>query len=156
MNMSGDQGLFSRRVHSIDSAESLSSAARLMAREHIGSLVVMEEGSAVGLVTDRDIALHGLLSDNVAEQCVKACTSRPLITIHEDADLSTMARTLNQHGVRRALVVDGDGRPVGMLSADDLLSFLGREVGQLATAIQREFQAESDTRLGSCSIFGSE
>lgn len=148
---------FSRNIYSIDAGEPLAEAARMMGQRHIGSLVVTESGKAVGLVTDRDLALHGLLCDEKPEEArVRDCTSRPLITLPVESDMPTMARTLKLNGVRRAVLVDEQGAPVGMLSADDLLAYLGREVAQLATAVQREFQEEAATRQSGSAVFGAE
>ena len=129
----------------------------MMASLHIGSVVVTEDDQAVGLVTDRDLALQGMLGEGEqSEMTLDTCTSKPLITLPVDSQLQVMARTLRVHGVRRAVLVDDAGAPVGMLSADDLLSYLGREVGQLATAIQREFQEEAAVRAAGHSTFGPE
>jgi CBS domain-containing protein len=44
--------------------------------------------------------------------------------------------------VRRLPIVDGDGRLVGMISLDDLLRFLGRELYNLAEGIKREVEVK--------------
>ncbi len=148
---------FSRRVCTIDSEETIDQAAKVMAKETIGSLIVTDDGRPIGLVTDRDIALHGHLGESaIGETKVRSCAPTPLLTLPQDSDLSTMARTLKLHGVRRVVMVDPEGRATGMVSADDLLRYLGCEVGQLATAVQREFQAESAPCGQSSSIFGKE
>jgi CBS domain-containing protein len=43
-------------------------------------------------------------------------------------------------GVRRLPIVDEHGRLEGMLSMDDILATIGRQLGQLGEAIQREIQ----------------
>ena len=148
---------FSRRVCTIAASATIDEAARQMARETVGSLIVTDDGRPIGLVTDRDLALQGLLGEHPIENTlVRECTSTPLLTLPLDSDVATMARTLKLHGVRRLALVDSEERPVGMVSADDLLRYLGCEVGQLATAVQREFQAESEPCNQPSSIFGKE
>jgi CBS domain-containing protein len=95
-------------------------AAKLMASQGVGSLPVVEEGTLVGMVTDRDLVLHVLaknadpneivVSDVYSETPVVAEVDEPL-----DAALERMAR----EQVRRLPVVDR-GRLVGIVAQADI------------------------------------
>jgi CBS domain-containing protein len=45
-------------------------------------------------------------------------------------------------GVRRIPVVDGDGRLVGLFTADDALQLLSSELAGLAEAVRSQFPAD--------------
>ncbi|MFO1265852.1 MAG: CBS domain-containing protein [Rubrivivax sp.] len=67
--------LCSREIVSVDHAEPLPLAARLMREHHVGTVVVTEErgdGGAhvVGIVTDRDLVIEGLARGAAA--CIDA------------------------------------------------------------------------------------
>lgn len=133
-------------------------AARMMHESHIGSLVVIDDKKRpIGVVTDRDLALHVLANELDPEgTTVGDCMSAPSITLERSASLSAAARTMRRHGVRRLPIVDEDGVLVGIITGDDLVLLLGRELNELADAVQRGFAIESANRAATTSIFGKE
>jgi CBS domain-containing protein len=54
--------------------------------------------------------------------------------------LDDAVATMRDLGVRRLPIVDEHGHLEGMLSMDDILATIGRQLGQLGEAIQREIQ----------------
>lgn len=133
-------------------------AARMMQESHVGSLVVIDEHRRpIGLVTDRDVALHVLANELDPEAVtVGDCMSSPVVTLERSAPLSRASATMRRHGVRRLPIVDDDGKLVGVLTGDDLVSLLGRELNELAQAVQRGFAVESTAHDSPGSIFGAE
>ena len=57
-------------------------------------------------------------------------TAEP-ITARTNAPLTDAVLFMDQAGVNRIPVVDSDGRPVGILTRDDVLSELARRLRQL-------------------------
>lgn len=53
--------------------------------------------------------------------------SRPLLTIAPDASLADAARSLALHGISALVVLDGDGRPAGIVTERDLTRVVGKE-----------------------------
>ena len=109
-------------AETIGPEETLLEAARRMRRLDIGSLVVRDaEGRLAGMLTDRDIvtraAAEGL---DLAQTTVAFASTSAVITCREDDRLEDAARTMQEHAVRRLVVLgEGDGL-AGFLSVGDL------------------------------------
>lgn len=129
----------------------LSEAARLMRHHHVGSLVVVEETDRgrlpVGMVTDRDIVVEVVAADRDARNVsvADAMTADPA-TLREGDSLVDALQLMRRRGVRRVPVVADSGALVGILTIDDLLDTLGRQLAALAGAIQIERGHEARTR----------
>jgi len=95
-------------------------AAKLMAAEDRGSIVVLDGEKPVGIVTERDlfkkVVAIGLLPKNVI---VRDIMSSPLISASPDQSLKSAARLMSEKTIRRLPVTDG-GKLVGILTASDL------------------------------------
>lgn len=99
----------------------LCAAASRMRDHGIGALAVIDDGGdLIGVVTERD--LLRAMADGRAPRLtpVEWYASRLPVTIGPDADCSAAARLMVRHEIRH-LPVTRAGRPVGMLSARDLL-----------------------------------
>jgi len=133
-------------------------AARMMHDSHVGALIVIDdEKRPIGIVTDRDLTLHVLTNGLDPEKTtVGDCMSAPPIVLPRSADLSLASTLMRRHGVRRLPIVDDDGKLVGVITADDMVLLLGRELSELSAAVQRGFALELSGHTTSASIFGKE
>lgn len=96
-------------------------AARAMADNHIGAVLISGPNGLEGIVTDRDLALAGIgggldpgttpLGEVMSEEVV-ACDIKD--------DLSDVVRLMQEHGVRRIPITE-KGRAVGLITLDDLV-----------------------------------
>ena len=113
--------LMTDSVISIAPEEPASQAARLLSRHNIGAIpVCTEDGRLRGIVTDRDIVLRCVASENDPETTpVREIMSRSLITVSPTDDVRVAARQMAEAQVRRLPVVQS-GRLVGMLSLGDM------------------------------------
>jgi CBS-domain-containing membrane protein len=62
----------------------------------------------------------------------------PVETIRDDEGVYNATQKMMELAVRRLPVVDGVGRLVGLVSLDDLLSLLSRELRNVAEGVRAE------------------
>lgn len=149
---------FLRPVHSVPESASAADAARVLRDERVGSVLVLDgDGRAIGIVTDRDLALRivGAQLDPTATPVV-ACMSRPLRTAQPGDSMREAARRMREHLVRRLPIVDGEGRPQGIVTADDLVQYLSSTIGMLSQAPLQGIENEGRGQEPRGSIFGKE
>jgi len=104
--------------------------SRLMRDRGIGSVVVVEDGKPVGIVTERDLVHRVMAAGMSPEGCTAAqVSSRPVVAVSVHTDVEVAVDTMNEYGIRRIVVVDGRDRLVGILTTDDLARRL-REIGE--------------------------
>ncbi len=122
-------------VRSVTTDDSVAAAARAMRDAGTGFLPVLEGGSPVGVVTDRDLVVRFLAeggNDPEGTQ-VGEVMSRDLTTIGPDEDLAAAGEAMRDREVRRLVVVDGDA-VVGVLSHGALVQATdGDGAGRQAT-----------------------
>jgi CBS domain-containing protein len=95
--------------------------AELMRERNVGSVVLLDEqGSIVGFVTDRDLALGALTDGRDSSDPVHAHASSPVVTAEPGMDVEDAAELMVRHGIRRLPVLD-DGRLTGIVTLDDLV-----------------------------------
>jgi CBS domain-containing protein len=103
-------------------ATSMATVARLLRDQHIGALVVSEDGATVlGIVTERDI-VHGLADRGLSllELPVSVLMTRGPVSCTPDDDVQTVMRHMTRLRVRHLPVVVG-GRLQGIVSIGDVV-----------------------------------
>jgi CBS domain-containing protein len=98
----------------------LREAAKLMERNDIGNVLVVEAEQLRGIVTDRDIALRGVARGlNPATTKVNEVFTSSAVSISPTASVDEAIHLMREHDVRRLPVVES-GRPIGILALGDL------------------------------------
>lgn len=123
-------------------------AAQLMRRHHVGALVVVdaqEKTTPVGIVTDRDLVL-ALMAEGLdpAMFTVGDIMSVELVLAGPDMDAMQAVQLMRANRLRRLVIADDHKRLVGIVTLEDLLELLARELADLAAAAlgarDREFE----------------
>ncbi|OYU86550.1 MAG: hypothetical protein CFE45_25015, partial [Burkholderiales bacterium PBB5] len=100
--------------------QTLREVAALMASGADPSVVVVEGGRPVGVVTAHD-ATRLLAEDaSAGDRPLQAVMGQPVLTLAMDATLNEAADRMLQHRVHHLVVVAPDGQLVGMLNEHDL------------------------------------
>lgn len=138
--------LCTRVVVTIQRHATAEDAARLMRSTHVGDVIVVDAADTrkpIGIVTDRDIAVE-IIAQGLAPAAtpVGSVMSAPLLTLQEDDGFLEALEKMSARGVRRAPVVDRDGRLTGLVSVDDLVPLLARELAKIGALIRHEQAAE--------------
>jgi CBS domain-containing protein len=117
---------------------SVRDAAKLMAKEDVGPIPVVDGDRLVGLVTDRDLVLRVLAEGRDPESTtVGEIASSDVVTVSPDEDLDRALKLLAQHQVRRLPVVENE-RLVGIVAQADIAR-MGKDekTGQIVEEISR-------------------
>lgn len=134
--------VFSTKLVTATRTETLSSVARQMREHNVGSVVIVEGRKPVGMVTDRDLAL-ALGADGVGPQTsVESVMTKPVETIPDGAGIFAATQCMRDAGVRRLPVVDKEGHLAGIVSIDDLIRLLGRELFNLSEGVRHEIETK--------------
>lgn len=123
-------------VVTTDRESELGEITETLATEGIGAVVVTEDESPVGIVTDRDAALAIHQHDDVASVSVEEIMAEDPATIHEDEEAIEISRAIEEHNVRRFPVVDDDGTLTGIVTLDDLVATVGEQLENVAETIE--------------------
>lgn len=114
--------LMSRPAITCHVHDDLNVPARLMWDHDCGVIAVVgDDGTLLGMITDRDVCMAAYTQDRpLGELEVNIAMARHPISARPDQDLGEVERAMAEHQVRRIPVVDDDGRPIGVLSLNDL------------------------------------
>lgn len=133
---------FVKKVVSVHPDTSLAAVARGMKQHNVGAVVITEKQMPVGLVTDRDVALQLGASELSPQTPVRKVMSQPVHTVYSDDGVFDTTQVMMEQGVRRLPVVDSEGALVGLVTLDDLLRVLSRELSNLAEGIKSEMEVK--------------
>ncbi|MBS7623475.1 CBS domain-containing protein [Candidatus Bathyarchaeota archaeon] len=110
-------------VLSIGPDMTMKDVAEIMGERHVGSLVVTERETPVGIVTERDLLGKVIAQDREpAEVTVRNVMSTRLVTVHPTDTIKDAARTMIKQKGR--LVVLKEGMVEGIVTASDLIRAL--------------------------------
>ena len=105
---------------------SIKDAARIMADEGIGDVIVVDGGTehVVGILTDRDIAIRAVAEGKGPSTKVGDVCSRDLVAVAPTSTVDEALELMKGLNVRRLPVVESD-RALGVVSLGDLSNEAG-------------------------------
>lgn len=96
-------------------------AAAKMAERDIGSLPVCDGRKVLGQVTDRDITIKVIAEGMNPEQVMVAdIMTSPVIWAYEDMSVDEAAEMMQDHQIRRLIVIDHDKNLTGIVAVGDI------------------------------------
>jgi CBS domain-containing protein len=99
--------------------------AELMRERNVGSVVLVDgDGTPVGFITDRDLAVSVLADGHGGEEPAEGHASSPVVTGGPAMTLEEATELMARHGIRRLPVLDG-GRLTGIVTLDDIAARAG-------------------------------
>ena len=114
------------KITVVDSNILISTAAKMMAEKNIGSLMIKEEGSIDGILTERDI-LKKVVGKDLDPRTTKVSeimTLHPLI-IDAKATIEDAAEIFNSVHIRRLPVIQR-GEIIGIITSRDVAMAIGK------------------------------
>jgi CBS domain-containing protein len=114
--------------------DSIQNAARIMRDEDTGVVPVVENGRAVGVVTDRDIVVRAVAEEGQLNRPIREIVSGNIVAATPEMSTREAAELMSEHQIRRLPVVEND-RLVGIVSIGDLAVKEGKD-GRVGDALQ--------------------
>ena len=133
--------LFTKEVVTAAPSDPIWQVADKMAKRHVGTVVITEQQTPVGIVTDRDIALAVAAISVSRKDPISRIMTFPVTTISHKEGILGATRLMRADATRRLPIVDDERRVIGLVSVDDLLVLLGIEISNLTEAIAPEVEA---------------
>jgi len=125
------------QIFSVAPADSVLRAIEIMATRHVGALLVMQEGTLLGIISERDYARKVILKNRSSHDTpVSDIMSSPAVSVTPD-DTVHHCMQLMTDGRFRHLPVVKSGRVVGMLSIGDLVKAVIQQQTQQIEQLER-------------------
>ena len=121
--------IMSTRLESIRMSESAKEAAKKMLDKNVSSLLVVDEdGQAIGIITERDIARGVCIHDVISKEFkVRHLMTSPLSAIDPNLSAELAANRMLQDKVRHLIVKEGD-KTVGIVTATNFIDYLNEQL----------------------------
>ncbi|MBW2986569.1 CBS domain-containing protein [Candidatus Woesearchaeota archaeon] len=104
----------------IKSDASLKKCADLMAKKHIGSVLVESKGKIVGVLSEQDIVRKAVAKGTAGKKKVRDVMETDLITITPDKDIFEAIRVMRNYNIRHLPVMNQD-EFLGLITMKDIL-----------------------------------
>jgi CBS domain-containing protein len=119
---------------SVSPDDSIQNAACIMRDEDTGAVPVVENGRAVGIVTDRDIVVRAVAEGGQLNGPVRGIVTENLVWASPDMSTREAAELMSEHQIRRLPVVENECL-VGIVSIGDLAVKEGKD-GRIGDTLQ--------------------
>lgn len=132
-----------REVVKGDLNMSVLEAARVMRKYDVDSIVVLDHGEPVGIVTEGDIISEVVSKDlKPSKMKLKDIMTSPLITASPNDRLSDIAKKMARERIRKIPIID-DGKLVGIVADVDIISVSSEMNSILAELIEMNVEREA-------------
>ena len=115
--------IMTKSVIAVDSSITVNEAAKMMEDVKVGAVIVMENNTPVGIITDRDFAVKVVAHAYQITTSVKQIMSTPLIAISPDESVWIIADLMYTRGIRKLPVIEDD-QVIGIITSTDLVNQL--------------------------------
>lgn len=125
-----------------DIDESLQTVTGIMLTHNIGSVIISEDGTPAGIVTESDIlqTAHATGNSLTAIPCYQAMSS-PLITIQPDRTLRRATQQMHDESVKKLVVADGT-EVRGIITSQDIVTAYPDLKSEIAALVRTDRQRE--------------
>ncbi len=130
----------------LEESAPITEAARMMREKGVGDVVIVRRSGGierpVGVITDRDIVVHGIACDLDLDAVTVAdlCTRKP-VTVDADTDLVQVTAVMKEYAVRRVLVLRED-EIAGVVTLDNVIEAIAEINNNLSDMLTRQLDYE--------------
>jgi signal transduction histidine kinase/CheY-like chemotaxis protein/HPt (histidine-containing phosphotransfer) domain-containing protein len=101
--------------------QSVSAAAKLMAKKNVSSVIIVQENAPVGIVTETDLVRKVVAAEQHKTQTLLSqIMSTPVISVQQDTTLAKASGLMSEKSIKKLAVTD-DGQIVGVVTQTDIL-----------------------------------
>ncbi len=145
--------IMTRDVCTAEKDTSLLNASRKMIEFGVGSIVVVENSTPIGIVTESDI-IKKVVSKNKlpSEITLGEIMTYPLIKVKPSTSLREALKIMLKKGIRRLPVVEND-KLVGIVTDTDILA-VSIDLGEYAGLIIESYYQRESVEVGKCEMCG--
>lgn len=131
---------FTRKpVITISPEATIHKAALLMKEKNLGCIVVVDKNFPIGILTDRDITIKAVAdSKDLRTTAVQEIMTKNPVVLRQDLGVFEALEQVKDKGMRRFPIVDSGGRLTGIVTVDDLICMLGKELYDISLIIEKE------------------
>ena len=115
--------IMTKSVIAVDSSITANEAAKMMEDVKVGAIIVMENNTPMGIITDRDFAVKIVAHAYQISTPVKQFMSTPLVAIGPDESVWMVADLMSTRGIRKLPVIEDD-KVIGIITSTDLVNQL--------------------------------
>ena len=135
-----------KNVKTVEVSAPLSECVKLMFDSKIGSLVIVQNGTPVGIFTDKDLVRAVASGAQDLGVNIASSMSKPLTTISSKATLMDAITLMGKLGIRHLLVVDS-GRLAGIVSARDVFRLILSQQSLLLESVGEQLPVRTREQL---------
>ncbi|MDT7875331.1 MAG: CBS domain-containing protein [Sulfolobus sp.] len=106
-------------VITVSKDTTMEQVAKIMTEKNIGSVIVVDNGKPVGIITERDI-VKGIGKGKKLDSKAEEIMTSSLITIREDSPITGALALMRQFNIRHLPVVNDKGELTGIISIRDV------------------------------------
>jgi PAS domain S-box-containing protein len=131
--------IMSEDVATVNSGDSVVSAAEIMSTKNISCLIVSEDGNLSGIVTETDMLKKAVAGpDDLCGMKVKQIMSSPVRSVPRGLSVMETSEIMEVENIRRLVVLD-NGRSVGVITQTDIVRVLAsytlsKDVSEIMTS----------------------
>jgi CBS domain-containing protein len=127
-----------RALWTVSPIDNVMAALQIMDNKNIGFLVVLNEATLAGVVSERDFVRRVVLAKKPPESTpVADIMTRKVVTVDLAQTFADCLRLMHQHSIRHLPVVDA-GKVISVISIRDLLSEAVAHHAKIIAELERE------------------
>jgi CBS domain-containing protein len=116
--------IMAKNIMSIEHDKTILDACKKFQEKNLGSLVVVNAGVVVGIITERDIIERVVLQQKTPKKTkIEDVMSKNIITIHASAKIEQAAELMKKHHIKKLPVIVNN-EFVGIITVTDLANIM--------------------------------
>ena len=120
-------------IESIDAETPIEAAANKMIEKQIHRMLVTENGNPIGVISISNFVASIAAQEKAKRESVRDVMSEVVLVCRDKTLVTSAARAMTQTGWRSVIVVDPKGKPLGVVTGNDLMRFAGEIIDEKRT-----------------------